>query len=163
MYIDRRGAKRHKAIVNIAKTIREHSNNTIQTSIRTGKNDFLLRKRTKGSDTPWMEIPPIIITQEIPQFEVGTYKDILNPENNPDNEPDEPMDNQPEGIDEILQDIRQQEEIIYLSQPLFEGWEHPNGSDQIPTSLNRFIQVTEINCPNSKTKCTLQKNSVSPH
>ena len=30
-----------------------------------------------------------------------------------------------------------------------------------PNLLNGFIQVTEINCPNSKTKCTLQNNSIT--
>ena len=68
--------------MNIAKTIREHSKNSIQTSIRTGKYDFLLRKRSRGDSTPWAEIPPIEIHQEIPEFEIGTYRDIINPENN---------------------------------------------------------------------------------
>ena len=42
MYVDRRATKRHKAIVKIAKTLREQSKNTIQTTIRVGKNDYLL-------------------------------------------------------------------------------------------------------------------------
>ena len=42
MYVNRRATKRHKAIVNIAKTLREQANNMIQTTIRVGKNDFLL-------------------------------------------------------------------------------------------------------------------------
>ena len=33
MYVDRRAMKRHKAILNIAKSLREHSRNTIQTSV----------------------------------------------------------------------------------------------------------------------------------
>ena len=82
MYIDRRAMKRHKAILNIAKTLREHSKNSVQTNIRTGKNDYLLRKRNKGDDTPWSEIPPMILAQKIPEFEVGRYKDMINPDNN---------------------------------------------------------------------------------
>ena len=37
MYVDRRGMKRHKALLNIAKSMREHSKTPIQTSVRTGK------------------------------------------------------------------------------------------------------------------------------
>ena len=81
MYIDSRARKRHKAILNIAKTVREHSKFTVQTTVRIGKSDFLLRKREKGDTTPWGEIAPIIITQELPEFEIGEYKDIINPEN----------------------------------------------------------------------------------
>ena len=77
MYVDRRASKRHKAYVNIAKTIREHSNNSLQTSVRTGKNDFLVRSRPKGDNTPWSQIPPIQIVQELPQFEIGMYHDIV--------------------------------------------------------------------------------------
>ena len=86
MFVDRRAMKRHKALINIAKAMREHANNSIQTSIRTGKTDFLLRKRRRGSNVPWSEIPPIVVTQEIPNFEIGRYKDIVNPSNNPDKE-----------------------------------------------------------------------------
>ena len=82
MHVDRRAMKRHKAILAIAKSVRLHSNNTVQTTVRTGKSDFLLRQRPKGSTTPWSEIPPMKISQEIPEFEVGKYKDLVNPDNN---------------------------------------------------------------------------------
>ena len=109
MYIDRRAAKHHKAIANIAKTIREHSHGTVQTNIRTGKNDFLLRKREKGDLTPWHEIPPVVIKQQIPDFEIGTYWDVVNPE--------EPMEEQIydkqdpldiEDIAEVIEDLKTQ-------------------------------------------------------
>ena len=82
MYIHRRAARRHKAIALIAKSIRNQSNNTVQTTIRVGKKDFLLRQRPKGSSTPWAEIPPIAISQELPEFEVRIFNDIVHPENN---------------------------------------------------------------------------------
>ena len=68
MYVDVRAKKRHKAILNIAKTLREISGNTIQTSVRAGRKDFLLIKRIKGSTIPWSQIPPILIHQEIPEI-----------------------------------------------------------------------------------------------
>ena len=82
MYVDRRAAKRHKAYLNIARTIRENVHEPTQTSLRTGKNYFLLRSRIKGDLTPWNEIPPLLINQEIPEFEIGNYRDIVNPSNN---------------------------------------------------------------------------------
>ena len=68
-----------------------------------GKKDFLLRQRVKGSTTPWAEIPPISIHQELPDFEIGIFNDIVNPEKNiKDN------DNKDENIDdEMLQEIAQ--------------------------------------------------------
>ena len=90
MYVDSCAMKHHKAFISIAKSIREHCNITIQTSIRTGKHNFLLRTRPKGSDTPWSEIAPIQITQEILEFEIGMYRDIINPHNNPPEYTEEP-------------------------------------------------------------------------
>ena len=82
MHVDQRAMKRFKSLQIIAKSIRENSKTPVQTTIRSGKNDFLIRKREKGSNTPWNEITPIEITQDLPQFEIGTYYDLINPENN---------------------------------------------------------------------------------
>ena len=82
MFVDRRGMKRHKAYMTIAKSLRDHSTTPIQTSVRTGKNDYLLRTRPRGSTTPWNEIPPLKIEKTIPEFEIGQYNDIVNPGNN---------------------------------------------------------------------------------
>ena len=67
MHIDTRAKKRHQAILAIAKTIREHSKRSVQTTVRAGRMDFLLRQRPKGSMTPWNQIPPEIIRQQLPQ------------------------------------------------------------------------------------------------
>ena len=110
MYVDSRAMKRHKAILSIARTIREHSDNTLQTSIRTGKHNFLIRSREKGSDTPWSEIAPIKITQDIPEFEIGTYHDIVNPDNNvpEDMEEEHVIEEQVEDIHDIIEDVARQ-------------------------------------------------------
>ena len=86
--------------------MRDHSKNTLQTSLRTGKNDFLLRKRQKGDETPWSEIPPVLIQQVIPEFEVGIYTDMINGENIiiDELEIDQIEDDDPE-IDEIARDL----------------------------------------------------------
>ena len=105
MYVDKRAAKRHKAFLNIAKSIRDHSQNTTQTNVRTGKSDFLLRTRTKGSNVPWNELPPVKITQVIPEFEIGIYKDIVNPQNNVQNEHDIREEDQEENIEDLEQII----------------------------------------------------------
>ena len=112
MYVDRRATKRHKAIINIAKTLREQANNQIQTTIRVGKNDFLLRKRDKGDKTPWSEIPPLKLTQELPDFEVGTYTDIketmelMNRELDNNEKDDEQLSReQIEELDQVIEDL----------------------------------------------------------
>ena len=78
-------------MVKIAKTMREHSQNTIQTSIRAGKRDFHIRKRNKGTTTPWNEIPPIVIAQKIPQIEIGDYWNIFETNEDEIQEDDEEM------------------------------------------------------------------------
>ena len=67
-----------------------------QTSIRTGRQDFLLRRRERGDRTPWSEIPPVQILQDLPPFEVGLYKDRFNYNNEPIENviEDEHIDNQ---------------------------------------------------------------------
>ena len=119
MHVDRRAMKRHKAILAIAKSIRQHSNNTVQTSVRSGKNDFLLRQRPKGSSVPWSEIPPMQLSQEIPEFEIGRYKDLVNPENNPEDEmedddadQDDPLEIKSRNEDDNDDEDREMEEII---------------------------------------------------
>ena len=63
--------------------------NTVQTTVQAGKRDYLIRQRTKGLDTPRKQIPPKIITQQIPQFEIGDYLNIFNDLENDDNEDNE--------------------------------------------------------------------------
>ena len=102
MYVDKRSMKRHKAFKNIGKSIREHSRNETQTIIRTGKSDFLLRTRPRGSNTPWSDISPISITQSIPDFDIGIYNDVAQLINNPKmNEEEEPI---VEDMEEIIAD-----------------------------------------------------------
>ena len=69
-------AKRFNAVQNVAKTIRNKSNGNTQTTLRTGKHDFLLRQKVRGDTTPWGQIPPIKLDQNLPDFEIGLYKDI---------------------------------------------------------------------------------------
>ena len=109
MYVDKRAMKRHKAFVNIARTIRDNSRNSIQTSLRTGKHDFLLRRRVRGSETPWNEIPPLVISNEIPQFEIGIYDDIVNPENKlEDNLNEDEQEEDDAEIERIAEDLFKQ-------------------------------------------------------
>ena len=86
MYVDQRAKKRYDSIQNIAKTIRVKSNNTIQTTVRNGKRDFLLRQKDRGDPTPWSQIPPLKLEEEIPEFEIGQFKNIYSNEENDKNE-----------------------------------------------------------------------------
>ena len=78
-HVDPRARSRYNAFCTMAKAIREHSEGQTQTSLRIGKNDYLLRKRTKGDSTPWSRIPPVRIDQELPPFQIGLYKELFNP------------------------------------------------------------------------------------
>ena len=90
-FIDRRAKARHRAYLQVAKTLRENASKPIQTNIRTGRNDFLLRMREKGDLTPWSQIPPLKVNQKLPHFEVGLFKTIEEmsyTDSEPDNEPE---------------------------------------------------------------------------
>ena len=107
MHVDTRAKKRHQAILQIAKTMREHSGNQIQTSVRAGRRDFLLRSQQKGSNTPWQEIAPVILNKKIPEFEIGNYLDIFNdPEQTTE---DEENEDDEEEIRRITKEIRDNE------------------------------------------------------
>ena len=77
-FIDSRAKARYRGFQQIAKTLREESSVPIQTKIRTGRTDFLLRVREKRDPTPWSQVAPLKIKQTIPNFEVGLFKDIFN-------------------------------------------------------------------------------------
>ena len=84
MFVDPRARKRYKAIQNVAKTIRIKSNGNTQTTVRTGKHDFLLRHKVRGDTTPWGQIPPVKLDQNLPDFEIGLYRDIYITEQDED-------------------------------------------------------------------------------
>ena len=109
-YIDKRAKARHRAFLQVAKTLRENASKPVQTNIRTGRNDFLLRVREKGDPTPWSQIPPLKVNQKMPQFEVGLYKTIeemTDTESEPENEP-ESMEEEEE-LNRMQKDIEKQQ------------------------------------------------------
>ena len=113
MYVDLRAKKRYNAILNIAKTIRQKYENGQQTSIRNGKHDFLLRQKTWGDPTPCCQIPPLLLNQNLPEFEIGMYKNIYTPqkEDIPEEEVEELMDDDEDIPEEdISNEIKQQYE-----------------------------------------------------
>lgn len=60
--------KRRQEIETLAWQIRIKSEGRIQTNIRQGRLDYILRQRPKGSKTPWSEIPPTQIPESISKF-----------------------------------------------------------------------------------------------
>ena len=59
------------------------SDNKTKTNIRIGKTDYLVRTQPKSCNEKWLEIAPIVITEKIPEFNVG----IIDP-----NEPNDAYD-----------------------------------------------------------------------
>ena len=84
MFVDKRATKRFNAIQNIARTNRQKSEGTKQTTIRNGRYDFLLRQKDKGDTTPWNLIPPLNLDQDLPDIEIGMFKNIYTPRNDDD-------------------------------------------------------------------------------
>ena len=108
MYVDQRSRKRYNAIQNIAMTLRQKSKNTIQTSIRNGRRDFLLRQKLKGDMTPWNKVPPIKLEENLPDFEVGNYQNIYEDktDENIENEEKEEEDTGREKTEEMNRFIK---------------------------------------------------------
>ena len=152
MYVNRRAAKRHKAIMTIAKTIRNQSKNSVQTTITIGKRDFLLRQRPRGSSTPWAEIPPLTITQNIPDFEIGNYTDIINPANNLEEDNNAQMDD--EDINNVIRDLsnHNDERIEPMEDPLKLDNNKRDRSQTINEQNKKTHQMTNshISIDNSK-------------
>ena len=105
MFIDPRAKKRYNAIQNIAKTVRTKSDNQIQTTVRNGKRDFLLRQKTRGDQTPWSQIPPILLEEQLPQFEIGLFKNIFDETNEDDDQIEDDNTKQREEETEALNDL----------------------------------------------------------
>ena len=51
----------------------------IQTNIRLGKYDLVLRHRNKSDKTPWKDISPLIIPKSIAPPDINLYKQQYNP------------------------------------------------------------------------------------
>ena len=88
-WIPIQGKDRYRAILEIAKKIRETSATPIKTSVRNGRVDFLLRFQPKSQKKKWNQIPPVKITHKIPDFNVGIYKENINDINDKENMDDE--------------------------------------------------------------------------
>ena len=151
MFIDKRAKARHRAYQQIARTLREEASEKgrkIQTNLRTGRTDFLLRLRETGDTTPWSDIPPLKISQKLPSFEVGLYKDIFNmsvssSEDDAEKEDEEKMDDEDDlaRIQKDLEDKKRQEdkkrdrnssddEIIDRRTSRWKSTPHPRGKGQ---------------------------------
>lgn len=74
--------RRRTQIETLAWKIRTNSGGTIQTNIRQGRRDFILRQREKGSLIPWSQITPNIIPDTIAPFDIGKapFKHDVNEE-----------------------------------------------------------------------------------
>ena len=104
-FIDKRARARHRAFQLVAKTLRDEATakgQRIQTNLRTGRTDFLLRIRQLGDTTPWSDTPPIKIDQRLPGFEIGIFKDIFNLSySSSEEEEDQAMEESPNDQEEM--------------------------------------------------------------
>ena len=102
--IDKRARARHRAYQLVAKTLRDEAaekGQTIQTNLRTGRTDFLLRLRQAGDQIPWSDIPPLKLVQRLPGFEIGIFKDIFNMSySSSEEEEEQAMEESPNEMDE---------------------------------------------------------------
>ena len=113
MFIYQRARKRYHAIQNIAKTLRLKAGNSVQTSLRNGRRDFLLRQKPRGDSTPWNQVPPLKLDENIPDFEIGEYNNIY--ENEIEEVDPLALEDQQDMQDlsnEIRRQYQQQEELV---------------------------------------------------
>ena len=135
-YVDPRARKRYNAIQIVAKTIRTKSKGTIQTSIRNGKHDYLLRQKQKGDQTPWSQIPPVKLDLNLPEFEVGKYKNIY----------EEKEEDIPEG--DRMEDEEEEDDQQELSNEIIRQYE----LDEQEAQINKRNLTSTTNTPPTKHK-----------
>ena len=149
MYVDPRARKRFNAVHNVAKTIRMKSDNTVQTSIRNGRNDFLLRRKERGDQTPWGQLPPLDLDQNLPDFEVGMYKNIYVQQTE-EEEAEEEEINEEENMDE--------EDRENISNEIRRQYENDQMEEQMKAKRNHSDENL-TGTPNPKLK---RKSSIQP-
>lgn len=98
--------QRRSEIETMAWQIRKRSGGLVQTNIRQARSDYVLRSRPKGSNTPWADIPPIVIPDSIAKFEISKTK----PRNcTPSDNPSITNDNIPKTIfSDLIDEIRRE-------------------------------------------------------
>ena len=66
--------KRYQYCQMLMLKLRKSQTTKIQTNIRLGRRDFLLRHKLKGDDTPWRDVPTLKIPKDAPKPELGLLK-----------------------------------------------------------------------------------------
>jgi hypothetical protein len=78
-YVTKDALPRYRAVEAYAKAL--HKAEGVNTKIRTGKYDFKLLTREKGSNTKWSDIDPVILPLNLPDFNVGkVYPELIEEE-----------------------------------------------------------------------------------
>ena len=129
-YVLQQGSSRYKGFQQLAKKLRLLSPEPIKTNIRCGKFDFLLRIQPKSESKPWGSIAPIIIEQNLPDFNVGILKDK-----------DESLDIETIANDIINQNKRQNS---HSREPNSKNAKLDN-IDNIPSNPEAFLASTPLN------------------
>jgi len=164
MHIDQRARLRHRAIQRVAKSIRDELQNTVQTSIRNGKFDFLLRVRDKKDQSKWSQIAPVVIRTPLPPFEIGNFKSdyldhsVLQEES--DREEDE--NREMEMIQREIQSQVQEEEARSI--PVVQADTQSNPAEQMAPKSQAFkhqLSPSQSQTQN-KNKHLRQNDSQSP-
>ena len=132
---------RYNALVNIMKAIR--SDNVTKTNIRIGKTDYLVRTQLKLINVKWSEIPPRIISEKIPEFNVGILD--INEENDKNTrETNNEIDNQMrKDIVKQMQSLQVAKESGKLNDITHEQTTY-NNSDNVEMAESN-VEMTESN------------------
>ena len=131
MHVDNRARQRYRAFQRVAKTIRQESKGDTQTSICSGRYDFLLRRRERDDPTPWGSIPPIRMEAGLPPIEIGMYKsrhemDLINEEIEKKS-----IDDEQQEMDYLANEMNHEEERINKR-------EHSNENMSLSTKKKRM-------------------------
>ena len=107
----------------------------MQTSIRLGRYDFLLRKRDKNDDTPWNLIPPLQLDIDLPPIEIGLFKSLYSNNRQNDNI-DRSVDKRDEDMD-ILEDDMSKDNVGHNKRNMSD-----NATKQSPMKRKIFRKST---------------------
>ena len=66
-----------------------HDDKITKTNIRIGQYDYLVRTQSNNTNTKWNEIPPLILSDKLPPFNVGIIDKMMDENEDEENDDDE--------------------------------------------------------------------------
>ena len=147
--------KRYQYCEKLLWKMRIQNKGNLQTNLRLGKIDFILRYKNKGDSTPWSEVPIILIPKDAPYPDLHLFKEQYQPKPSEYNTP-HPSNQQESEVQMVLSEtqgsvskqLNSKHQLSPLSEDTSQHKTKTNRKEIIPNNSQGLEIDFDINLPN---------------